>query len=310
MAVAKVERLLVLMNVLLGAATPVSAVELHRRVPGYPEEDASFRRAFERDKEEIREMGVPLLVEPIAGTDPPLVGYRIRPQDYALADPGLDPDELEALHLAAAVVGPAGGLGQSALYKLGGTAAPGHERTEIPASPDLVAAFTGVAERRILRFGYRDLARVVHPYRLEFQRGRWYLNGFDETRGEDRWFRMSRIQGAVEIGAEAGAFDRPTEAVPGLRVEPWQLGGSAEAVTATVWFDPAVASAARAEIGDTGRVVGDDDRGLVVELPVANRSGFRSWLLSYLDRAEVLQPEALRDDVLAWLAALAGEEAP
>ena len=89
MAVAKVERLLVLMNVLLGAATPVSAVELHRRVPGYPEEDASFRRAFERDKEEIREMGVPLLVEPIAGTDPPLVGYRIRPQDYALADPGL-----------------------------------------------------------------------------------------------------------------------------------------------------------------------------------------------------------------------------
>ena len=80
--------------------------------------------------------------------------------------------------------------------------------------------------------------------------------------------------------------------------------------TATVWFDPAVASAARAEIGDTGRVVGDDDRGLVVELPVANRSGFRSWLLSYLDRAEVLQPEALRDDVLAWLAALAGEEAP
>ncbi|QXC62035.1 WYL domain-containing protein [Aquihabitans sp. G128] len=300
MAQAKIERLITLMNALLGAPRPVTAAELRRRVPGYPDEDASFKRAFERDKDELREMGVPLLVESVPGTDPPILGYRIRPRDYELRDPGLDAEELEALNLAAAVVASDGGMGQRALFKLGGVAAATAPVAEIPADPDLVAAFTGVAERRSLRFGYHGVERVVNPYRLEFLRGRWYLNGFDHVRGEERWYRMSRVEGGVALDTPPSAFERPVEAVPGLRLDPWVLGGHTDPVTAEVWFDPAVAAAVRAELGDA-QVVSDDDSGLVVSLVVTNREGFRSWLLAFLDRAELRSPPELRAELVGWL---------
>ncbi|MEZ5180611.1 MAG: WYL domain-containing protein [Acidimicrobiales bacterium] len=304
----KIERLLTLMNLLLATPRAVSADHLRATVPGYPEDDASFKRAFERDKDDLREMGVPLLVETIPGSDPPLLGYRIRPADYELRDPGLEPDELEALNLAAAVTGFAGGMGQRALFKLGAGAAD-QPRAELPTDPSLVAAFRGVAERRLLRFTYRGVAREVHPYRLEFGRGRWYLNGFDRSRGEDRWFRMDRIEGAVEPGEQPDAFERPEEAVPGLQLDPWVLGGGGDPVRAEVWFDPAVAHSVRLEV-DPAAIRSDDEDGLIVVLDVVNREGFRSWVLSYLDRAEVRGPEALRAEVVAWLEALADGEGP
>src|SRR5204862_5864787 len=45
-------------------------------------------------------------------------GYRVPPEDYYLRDPGLAPDELAALHLAAQVVRLEGAT--EALWKLGG----------------------------------------------------------------------------------------------------------------------------------------------------------------------------------------------
>lgn len=115
----KARRLLELMNVLLGATTPVPVASIRSQVADYPPDDASFRRAFERDKVELRAMGVPLLVETIHDTDPPGIGYRIKLADWSLRDPGLDAEELEALRLASAAVGAEGGLGSRALYKLG-----------------------------------------------------------------------------------------------------------------------------------------------------------------------------------------------
>jgi proteasome accessory factor B len=54
-------------------------------------------------------------------------------------------------------------------------------------------------------------------------------------------------------------------------------------------------------------VVHDDTDGLVVRLEVTNREGFRSWLVSFLDRAEVLGPAELRSEFVTWLRARAGE---
>ncbi len=296
----KVERLITLMNLLLGAPRHIAADDLRRRVPGYPDNTESFKRQFERDKDVLRDMGVPLDVGTVPGSDPPVLGYRIRPEDYELRDPGLAPAELEALNLAAAVVGSTGGMGQRGLFKLGGAATPGAPSAEIPADPDLVAAFTGVAERRRLHFSYRDVDRTVDPYRLEFARGRWYLKGFDHGRAAQRWYRMERIRGGVRLDPDRGAFEKPSEPVTGLRLDPWVLGEQAHPVRATVWFDPEVAPSVRAEIGDV-EVVSDDDAGLVVALTVTNPDGFRSWLLSFLDRAEVLGPPELRAHVVSWL---------
>lgn len=305
----KIERLLSLINALLDAPRPISADDLRAKVPGYPAEDASFKRAFERDKDELREMGVPLLVETIPGSDPPLLGYRVRRADYELPDPGLLPDELEALNLAAAITGLSGGVGQRALFKLGAGASEAPV-AELPADPDLLVAFGGVAERRAISFRYHGVEREVHPYRLEFNRGRWYLSGFDLVRGEVRWYRLERVEGGIEAIGPAQAFEAPDEAVPGLQLAPWELDDGQQSVTAEVWFDPALAPSLRGSFPDAA-VRSDDEAGLVVALEVANRDGFRSWVLSFLDRAEVLGPPELRAEVVEWLEQVAaGQVAP
>ena len=89
----RLERLLNLTAALLNTDRPLTAAELREQVPGYPEGDkATFRRAFERDKEALRDMGIPVLTTEIPGSEPPELGYRIRRADYALRDPGLTPD--------------------------------------------------------------------------------------------------------------------------------------------------------------------------------------------------------------------------
>src|SRR5688500_2593424 len=100
----KLERLMNLIAARVHAPTPPPAEEARGRVPGYPDAKASFQRAFERDKDDLREMGVPLSIETLSWRDPPEPGYRIHGDEYYLANPDLEPDELAALHLAASAV--------------------------------------------------------------------------------------------------------------------------------------------------------------------------------------------------------------
>src|SRR4051794_10245234 len=150
----KLERLLNLTAALLETAKPLTASEVAARVYGYPEEKSAFRRAFERDKEDLREMGVPLVITELTGTDPPESGYRIPKDQYYLRDPGLEPDELAALHLAASTVRLDGIEGASGLWKLGGrpvsAQAPGAgpELTPLPVDRRMVVLFDAVAERK------------------------------------------------------------------------------------------------------------------------------------------------------------------
>ena len=68
------------------------ADDLHQRLPGYAETSAAFRRAFERDKDVLREMGIPLVLQQVDPSQPNVDGYRIPKEEYYLKDPGLDPD--------------------------------------------------------------------------------------------------------------------------------------------------------------------------------------------------------------------------
>jgi proteasome accessory factor B len=306
--VSRLERLLNLTAALLNASRPLSASELRELVPGYPDADdkAAFRRAFERDKDALRTMGIPLELAEVPGTDPPVEGYRIHRDRYALADPGLDADELAALHLATATVRLDGLRGDAALWKLGGTPEGGGEPAAgtvgaLPAIPQLAPLFGAVAERRTVTFGYRDATRRVDPHRLAFARGRWYLSGFDHDRGEDRRFRLDRIEGDVEVGEE-GAFERPARVRTGPGV-PWQMGDE-EPVTARVRIDADQAGWAVDHLGPDAVVDRTADGDVEVALTVTNRDAFRSFVLGFLDHAEVLEPEQLRDDVVAWLEAL------
>jgi proteasome accessory factor B len=326
MSKAKLERLLNLTALLIETPRPLSAIEVRDRMEGYPADTVAFRQAFERDKRDLRDMGIPLVVETVPGVMPAVDGYRIPKDRYYLADPGLDPDELAALHLAASVVRLEGSAADEGLAKLGASSGSGHGFASAPEGPgtvapappdvaldlaavpgrsDLGALFGAVVDRRPVRFTYRDRERTVDPWRLDFQRGRWYLTGFDHGRDGERVYRLDRIAGEVEV-LDGPAFERPERAGgAGGPVEPWQLG-EGEPMMARVAVDAVQAPWIVDHLGGESVVEAHADGSVTVELPVTNRESFRSFVLSFLDHAEVLSPPELRDDMIAWLERVAG----
>ena len=312
----KLERLMNLTAALLDAERPLTADGIAARVTGYAEGKEAFRRTFERDKEELRQLGIPISMAVIPGSYPEEVGYSIERSAYELPDPGLEPDELAALRLAlqAVRVGELRGDGSEALWKLGGLVDPdglvdgspvgGAAVASLPPDPSLVPLFSAVLERRVARFAYRggggDAVRVVEPWRLDYRRGRWYLTAFDHDRGEERNFRLDRIQGAVELD-EPGTFTGPPAEAAAEPDQPWAYG-EGEAVTAVLRVDGAQARWALDQLGEAGVLEVADDGATTFAVPVTSWPAFRSFVLSFLDHAEVVGPEDLRADVVAWLA--------
>ncbi len=304
----KLERLLNLMAALLETGRPLSATEIQSRVPGYPESRTAFHRAFERDKEDLREMGVPVQLIPIPGTDPLLEGYRIPKSLYYLPDPGLEPDELAALHLASAVVRLDGITGIEGLWKLGGrpqvvTEAPAAQAVALPTNPDLVPLFSAVVERRPSTFRYHDQDREVEPHRLDFRRGWWYLTAFDRGRDAERSYRVDRIEGPILLG-EPGGFERPTASVAPPESAPWEMGEE-EPVRVRLIVDADQAIWAVQHLGQEAVEAWREDGSVVVAFDVANRTALRSFVITFLEHAEILEPREIRDDYVAWLEVLA-----
>jgi len=306
----KLERLMNLVAVLLDTMRPLSADEVREQVQGYPDKDDSYHRALERDKADLREMGVPIVVEPIPGVDPPLDGYRIPREQYYLADPGLDPDELAALHLAVRTVQIGGPTDDEALWKLGGVIAAdgvgalpgtGGPVASLPADARLPVLFDAVAQRRRVRLTHGDVERLVDPYRLDFRRGRWYLTGHDHERDDDRSYRLDRIEGDIAPEGPAKAFERPDQIRSGAERQPWELGDD-EPVEARVLVDADQAGYAVHLAGEATVAERLGDGSVVLALPVSNPVAFRSFVLTFLEHAEVLSPPELRDDLVAWLA--------
>lgn len=306
-ATPKLERLLDLIAELLHTERPLSAEEIHERLPGYPEDRDSFKRAFERDKADLREMDVPLRIEPVPGTSPVLDGYRIDPDEYGLPDAGLDADELAAIHLAANAVRLDGANAHPGLRKLGGSQVdddPDQGSAIVPSAPHLSTVFDAVGTHRQLRFRYRDKDRVVDPFRLHHERGHWYVQGHDHEAGESRSFRLDRVDGPIRTGepdsveVHVDVDDHP------IRLDAWALGDD-EPIEATVRVDAPQAALASRLVGASAEVSWSDDGSVVLRLPVRRREGFRNFVLSFLDGAEVLGPQELRDDVVRWLSSMA-----
>jgi proteasome accessory factor B len=307
MSAAKLERLLNLTALLLETPRPLSAVEIRDRLGVYAAENDAFRRAFERDKDDLRAMGVPLEVQDVPGVVPAVEGYRIPKDRYYLRDPGLTAEELAALRMAASVVQLDGLSAREGLLKLGGLVgeADGAMGVAVAALPGghVGPLFGAIAARTPVRFTYRGVERRVDPYRLDFLRGRWYLTGFDHTRDDERAFRLDRFESAVER-LDGPGFERPSTAVPGVQFEPWQLG-EGEPVTAKVLVDAPQAPWIVQHLGPGAVAEERSDGSVVVTMTVTNRDNFRSFVLTFLDHAEVLEPADLRAAVVEWLEAIA-----
>lgn len=309
MAAGKLERLLNLTALLLNTSRPLTADEIRQGLEVYPEGQQSFRRAFERDKEELRAMGIPLAIEKVLGPSHVLIdAYRILPEEYFLRDPELAPDEIAALHLAASAVQVEGLSPSGAFTKLGAAvgASPGGDLgvriAPLPADPNLGRLFAAVSSRTPVQLRYRGEDRTIDPYRLELQRGRWYLTGYDHLREGERNYRLDRVEGDVSL-TDLPAFDPPSTPVAGQSRKPWELGAE-EPVVATVRIEGPGAQWARQHLGaDKVTEVGE---GVVeAKLPVTQRAAFRTFVLSFLEHAEVVDPPELRAEIVEWLESLA-----
>ncbi len=299
----KLERLLNMVAALLDTPRPLTAEEIRSRVGGYPESQVSFRRAFERDKDDLRSMGVPIVVEPVPGVDPPVDGYRIHRESYAGPDLAMTPDELAALHLASTLVD-VEGLDDEAFWKLGGkstTTGPSDAVVNLRASPNLGPLLAAAGSDRWVTFTYRDEDRLVLPQRISFVRGHWYVGAYDAIRADSRLFRLDRITGpiAATTGPDLAGPPPPPDPVG----RSWELGDD-EPILARFRVDADRASWALHEVGTDALLRRHDDGAVELEVAVRNRDGFRSFVLSFLDHAEVLSPTELRQDVIDWLEAM------
>lgn len=309
------ERLINLVVLLLEANRPLTFDEIRELIPGYGQPDhASAKRMFERDKDILRDAGVPVDLAP---TDIWEVeqGYRIPKDRYYLPEVSFTSEEVWALFVAARARGD-DGEAEQAFWKLSVGVEDGFltalaDRPVAPgvdaSGPHLGAIADALAGRRSLRFRYRPSSgkvgqRQVDPYALVFRGGHWYLVGLDRSKREIRSYRLSRIAGPVK---EAGPGTAPPEgfdAGPHLQVGPWGLGRPRTA--ARVGFSPKVAWWAVPTSG-AGRPRTRTDGWVEAEVPIAEPDSFVSWALSFGPDAVVLGPPGVRQQVIERLEAAA-----
>lgn len=312
---AKAERLVNLIVYLLESPRPRSSDEIRRTVAGYDQpNEVSFRRMFERDKEELREMGIPLERE---ATDPleEDFGYRIPKERYYLPDIRLEKDELAALWIAASLLKlPDPVTARTALLKLAGDLPVDDDRSALQwltadvgmSIPGLARAFLAVAERRILDFGYRtsggDVSdRRVEPYGLVNRRGVWYLVGRESAGGGEvksfRFDRMSTEPRLQDPGSSGGEFEIPQEfrAAAALSAPPFV--GEDPISVGVVEFDSSTAWRVERE-SPWVRLEPASDGSSLARVEITEISGFVSWVLSYGLGAEVLEPPEARAAIL------------
>ena len=298
----RIERLINLIAALLDTNRPLSAEDIRRKIKGYdqPSHDA-FRRSFERDKEALRTMGIPLEVRPVPGED--VEGYIIPKEKYYLPELDLEPDEVAALRLtASAVLG--GSQAESGLMKLS-VDAPSVDWSgprvvwgaDVATEQPLLATLYGaLLERAGTQFTYETAdgtssERIVEPYGLVHRTGHWYLVGRDTSRDAVRSFKVSRMKGEVTTTGASYAIPKGFDAAQHLGGEAWEIGE--ETTSVTLRFDASIAWWAEQNLPDA-KATENDDGSRDVTMDVANLDALISWVIGFGDKIEITAPDDAR----------------
>ncbi|WP_273654702.1 helix-turn-helix transcriptional regulator [Cellulomonas fimi] len=324
-AIPPAERLLNLVIALVNTSGRMTKEQVRASVAGYqdaPSDDA-FERMFERDKDTLRELGIPVLTVTDAGHGDD-IGYRIDAEQYALAPLDLTAGELGVLAMAAQLWQDQSLRADTsrALTKLRAVGA-------APQSTDLVAGLAprvrsgggaigplldAVQARQVVRFVYRAAntgevrERTVEPWKLLARRGGWLLVGRDRERDAPRSFRLSRVEGAVRVVGAPGAFEPPSAEELSAALHPWEERPERVATLAVL---PERAGAARARAVPapegapdvradprTAAVLAHRD---VVHVPFRSDWELAEELVGYGDAVVVLDPPSVRHAVLRLL---------
>ena len=221
----KTERLINLTIALLATKRYLTKSEIFRTVEGYEGSAETKERMFERDKDDLRTLGIVIEVgsfDPLFGDE---AGYRIKSESYQLDLGEITSTEISLLSLAAdAWQGAAfADAAQSAILKLSSIGVPA-DPIEIPglspklanSSKDLETVTSAIADSDFLVFDYLSATlvaeeRLIIPIALSNKNGFWYVTGVDQDLQEVRTFRMDRIQGSLEAKENKESFEYPVD---------------------------------------------------------------------------------------------------
>lgn len=318
MALRKTERILNLTICLLASGRYLPKSRIREAVEGYHDlSDAAFERTFERDKDELRGLGVPIEV---GGYDPLFddeAGYRILASEFELPPIDLDAEEAAAVGVAARVWQHAS-MAESTMSALAKLRAAGIEpdaaqlaslEPSVQASePAFEALWIAVLDRVRVGFTYRHhTKRTLEPWGITSSKGRWYVIGHDVDRNAPRMFRLSRISDIPQRLSKAGAYDVPDDL--DLRAMARALTPGDPTATATVAIRKGKAPSLRRR----GHQLADPPPA-TMSLP----SGFEVFSLGYGDvmmladeiagyaaDVVVVEPSQLRSEVISRLSAVA-----
>ena len=296
-----IERILNLLAFLLTVRRPVTADEIRQTVAGYDQEsDAAFRRTFERDKDLLRSLGVPLSMTAIDIWEVE-DGYIVPSDEYAIEDPQLTEDERSALLAAAQAVQFSGQTaGMSAIFKLGG-ASPALSAPNVAADlghdlEQLAVLFDALSNHTEVSFAYSGKNRTVRPYALAHRLGHWYLAA-PEISDLDviKAFRVDRM--SDPILAETRSTYQVPEGFSASDVIPQAPETLASSRIATVRFDRDLAGIV-SDHAPNAKELSRDSNSVLFELPVPYDASFIGWVLGFDDRAEVVEPDDLRQRLI------------
>ena len=310
MAIARAERLVNLVLCLLSTRQYLTAERIRAIVPGYHEAptDEAFFRMFERDKSELRDLGVPLEIGRQSNAEGAEDGYRIARRDYELGDIDLEPDEAAAVALAARLWDSPQltGAVHGALLKLraagvdvdqdaprcGGAEGAG-ERARVPAAapggaggaggdvrlPQAAARWAEAAFGRAV--GRGRVARQVVPRRLG-----------PGAQGHHGASGCRRVVGQVQAVGKPGAVKVPEgtdlmSLIARTEVDPHHTA------PAKIWVAKDRAQGLRRH----AKIVDERDGGDVVEIDLKFPDSAAKWLAGFGPDVVVLEPEVLAKSV-------------
>jgi proteasome accessory factor B len=323
-----------LLLLLLHQRLPLPWSEI-RKLPAYQavgRDVASVQRQFERDKEDLRALGVPLeYVEPIEEEGEG--GYVIDRRRYFLPPISFTEDEAVALAMAEGIAGRmAQALGEDAFAawtKLvclpgfptavhGGLGRRVHVAPAPPVDPReralLDAIRQALADNRRLRIRYHTRGasdaktRVIDPYGLLIRRGVAYVIGHDHARSDVLMFRVSRIESLDPAPVKAGEPDFTVPETFSLarfaERQPWEFG-SEPPIHVTVRVEPRIAWLVERTVGRRAAISLEKDGSITVQVTATDRDALLRWVLGMGRAAEIVRPAAWRASVRALAAQVA-----
>jgi proteasome accessory factor B len=314
----KSERLMNLVICLLVARTYVPKARIRDVVEGYRDQsEDAFEKMFERDKEALKDLGLPIELgyNDKAFEDEP--GYRIKRSEFELPPVMLEADEAAVVGLAARVWQHArlAEATSSALVKLRAAGVEVDAQALAVVEPQVGAdepsfgpMWDAVVNCKPVAFEHRrggygeTMTRHLEPWGIVSSRGHWYVVGYDRDRAAERMFRLSRVVGDVVTIGRPGSYTVPD----GTDIR--QLAGQLASP------DPTGKAVLRLREGAAYRLrrralsVRPDGRGWdLADVPYTSPEALAEEVVPLGPDAVVIEPESVRTAVVRRLDALVGQ---